>query len=414
MIFFWKIRYFDRGDKEFKDRCLYLDPETIPIQDLACIEFLSETRKHNWDRKILKFRHLFREVSKNERKKLWHKHCSSGIETILLDDYVEDEDGNVIALQEALRIKYGNPNLVLVPQGMSKHLFKYLNAPDPAFDISQITLSEKEIDAFLAFSRDYNELKDSTFRKDFSSLSLHVENEIYDIRSSFTDEDIRAFVAIFRRLYKANDNDPGHYENVCKVYQEKIQHPSARYLEVECNKFQSLKESTLEKSPDNSVLLSPIRELISFGQINELSVEKFLDTIIYTRYLHQPKKSRKELYQTILNSIKKEEKEDILNWIFLSLMNSLSLHIINTGGMLEYAINRYLETKNTEMAHIPQMTSLGIGKKESYEEKKKRIVDKKITELSEALWKQDGNPACGLSGYKKQAELIIKDLISKE
>ena len=44
MMLFWKIRYLDRTDKQFKDRHLYLRTETLEPVTRAAIELVTEPK----------------------------------------------------------------------------------------------------------------------------------------------------------------------------------------------------------------------------------------------------------------------------------------------------------------------------------------------------------------------------------
>ncbi|MFM8327840.1 MAG: hypothetical protein ACKN9U_23510, partial [Pirellulaceae bacterium] len=61
MLIFWRIRYFDRTDKQFKDRDLFLDTATLPPAKRAAVEFLAESKSSGNDREFLMFRSLFTE-----------------------------------------------------------------------------------------------------------------------------------------------------------------------------------------------------------------------------------------------------------------------------------------------------------------------------------------------------------------
>lgn len=59
MILFWRIRYHDSADKQFKDRDLWLDTSTLAPALRAAVEVCSELRDTGGGRTMLKYRHLF-------------------------------------------------------------------------------------------------------------------------------------------------------------------------------------------------------------------------------------------------------------------------------------------------------------------------------------------------------------------
>jgi hypothetical protein len=54
MLLFWKIRYFDRSDKDFKDRCLYLHTSSLDPITRAAVEFVVENKSSRTEREIRK------------------------------------------------------------------------------------------------------------------------------------------------------------------------------------------------------------------------------------------------------------------------------------------------------------------------------------------------------------------------
>lgn len=63
MLIFWRIRYLDRVDKQFKNRDLFLDTAMLPPAKRAAVELVAESRSSGNDREVLTFRSLFTEGS---------------------------------------------------------------------------------------------------------------------------------------------------------------------------------------------------------------------------------------------------------------------------------------------------------------------------------------------------------------
>jgi hypothetical protein len=59
MLLYWKIRYLDRNDKKFKDRCLYLKTNSLDPITRAAVEFIAENKSAKSEREIINFKHLF-------------------------------------------------------------------------------------------------------------------------------------------------------------------------------------------------------------------------------------------------------------------------------------------------------------------------------------------------------------------
>src|SRR5262249_22335731 len=91
MMLFWKIRYLDRTDKQFKDRCLYLHTKTLDPVTRAAVELIVENKSSRMEHEILKYRHLFVEGSLEKapgNPGEWDK-----FNTVFLTEYFEDEAG---------------------------------------------------------------------------------------------------------------------------------------------------------------------------------------------------------------------------------------------------------------------------------------------------------------------------------
>ncbi|MCE9589370.1 MAG: hypothetical protein K8S99_02470 [Planctomycetes bacterium] len=65
MLIFWRIRYLDTRDKEFKDRDLWLLTDELDAITKAAVETCRELSKSGGDREMLKYRKLFKEVHKS-------------------------------------------------------------------------------------------------------------------------------------------------------------------------------------------------------------------------------------------------------------------------------------------------------------------------------------------------------------
>jgi hypothetical protein len=61
MLLFWRIRYLDSRDKQYKDRDLWLDTDSLDAVAKTAIEAIHEMGGLWHGRAILRFRNLFRE-----------------------------------------------------------------------------------------------------------------------------------------------------------------------------------------------------------------------------------------------------------------------------------------------------------------------------------------------------------------
>ena len=107
MMLFLKIRYLDRTDKHFKDRCLYLDTETLDPVTRAAVELVAENESSRTEREILKYRHLF--VDKELGTVCGNPNTWHSFRTVGPSEYFEDETGKELTLNEMGPILTGSP-----------------------------------------------------------------------------------------------------------------------------------------------------------------------------------------------------------------------------------------------------------------------------------------------------------------
>jgi hypothetical protein len=119
MLLLWKLTYFDRQDKEAKDRCLYLNTSTLDPALRHAVEFVAEKPESRYTREILRFRKLFTE-EKVDDQILTPSTLSHFITGGPLD-YFEDETGQAITDREVAQIITGSPTAMLVPRGAKQH-----------------------------------------------------------------------------------------------------------------------------------------------------------------------------------------------------------------------------------------------------------------------------------------------------
>ncbi len=117
MLLFWRIRYLDSRDKQFKDRDLWLDTGTLDAVSKAAVE--ANYALHNSDRRaILRYRHLFQE-GRPDTKSLA---CGGGF---CVSDYFEDEAGQELTYQRMAVVLTGNPQATFFPPGTRPHDAEY-------------------------------------------------------------------------------------------------------------------------------------------------------------------------------------------------------------------------------------------------------------------------------------------------
>lgn len=205
MIIFWAIRYIDRTDRQWKDRRLFLDTTKLPTAQRAAIELAIET-KVQWD--FLRFRPLFVEEKTKEGFSKWFGH---GHRSFHLHGYHEDETGAEVSLWD----------LGYVPPGMEAHDIEHRLSPSTPVPIAEITLQSNEIKNLAYFKRELRELTTTAFWKDGPG-SLNCTGNVSspgfhdpELKTAVSDEEIRSFVTIFRRLYMEGEQANFVNSNQC-------------------------------------------------------------------------------------------------------------------------------------------------------------------------------------------------------
>src|SRR5438105_3539673 len=117
MHLFWRIRYLDSRDKQFMDRDLWLDTETLEPVTKAAVE-ATYALNHSGHRAMLRYRHLFRE----ERPEANPLAFGGGF---CVPDYFEDEAGQELSYKRMAVVLTGDPQAVFFPPGTRPHDAEY-------------------------------------------------------------------------------------------------------------------------------------------------------------------------------------------------------------------------------------------------------------------------------------------------
>ena len=283
MLVDWKVRYLDRTTKNLNDRHLYLDTATLDAATRAAVETLVETRTNKTEREILRFRSLFVECSPETI--VQKVECVRRGTGVFLSNYFEDESGKEITLDEIGQIRSGNPNARLIPSGVRQHDVDFMFAAPKPIPFAEITLNAKDIKVLGYFARDFRELADSAFVSDgpgqITSTGGTFSADGFDpvLTTAVSDDEIRSFVTIFRRLYMTGEE--AHFLRAVEVYVNALgDHPYANWVGGTAREYES-------------ALTSPIdfRWVVPAEQCT-FSRKRLIDVFIYTQYAHQPSDKR--------------------------------------------------------------------------------------------------------------------------
>jgi hypothetical protein len=152
MMLFWKIRYLDRTDKQFKDRCLYLHTKKLDPVTRAAVELIVENKSSRTEREILKYRHLFVEGSLEDARGNpddWDK-----FNTVFLTEYFEDEAGKELTPDEMAQIVTGSPTARVIPSGAKQHDINLMFAEPMPIPLAEASLAPDAVRLLGYFVRD--------------------------------------------------------------------------------------------------------------------------------------------------------------------------------------------------------------------------------------------------------------------
>lgn len=303
MLIMWTVHCIGRDGVRRDDRQLKCVTDELESVTRSALEMMIKSESYK-DGRILKFRKYFNEREMSDEE--FRKH--GDFNWMFLPQYWEDENGESLSQNEVAALLTGNPTAVFVPPGFQQHdIDLWLTGRRPVSFDKQIT--DDDLKTLAYFVRDTQELKSSVIFKDgpgtlesigaTSLTSLH--HPIF--KSAASDDELRSFVTIFRRLYMQ-----GERANVAKATTLLAKafgdHPRARWIVTES----AIYEARLNSTPDPRPLIR--QEDCPF------TVKELLDSFIYTQYAHQPddKFKRAEQFAKLLNAF--NGRIGALTWLF--------------------------------------------------------------------------------------------------
>jgi hypothetical protein len=403
MMIFWKVRCVNRTTKEFGDRYLYVDTETLDLATKAAIEFLADLGSTRSGRDILRFRSIFREGDWQEVVRKFAP--ATEARNVGPPEYYEDETGNEVTLAQLGPILTGNPNSRLLPHGAKQHDINLMMAEPKPLPLESVTLSDDEIKLLGYFVRDIQELSKSAFRKNgpgrLSSTGTipSVANDPV-LETSVTDEEIRSFMTIFRRLYM--ESEPANLCKAAAVYCRALgDHPYAKWVTGLVAEY-------------NSHLATPpeIVPFVNKGQLT-FATKRLIDVYLYTQYAHQPDERRERQFNECLQEL--GGRRGFLTWLFLSEVWGCALEICNVGRVIAAWYRKYCE-RNPHSVDVLQSLHdehAGIGSLEKEADRRQRIFDEKVKEFAIELWRQHGCPESGPDSFTEAARDALKKVLDE-
>lgn len=389
MLLFWRIRYLDSRDKQFKDRDLLLDTDRLDPVTKAAVELCCEMERPGGGRAMLRYRHVFREEkhSGDELNKLVERH--SAMNMFCVPEYFEDENGKQLTRKQMGVILTGNPNAVMLPAGTKQHDIEFMFTPKPDVDLDQIQIPKADLNALAYFRRDFRELEASSFLAEGPG-TLRVAGWMPPAaQTAVSGDEITSFVMVFRRLYMLKE--PGNFPKAAEAFAGALlPHPVARWVEGVAAEYQK----DLNTVPD----MVPIQKK---GQVT-FTRKRLIDVFLNTQYAHQGEESQKRQYAECLAQV--DSQREVLFWLFLKSMWECSLHIRNAGVQIASFTEHYCKCHGLTPSPVEFASEyIGMGQLEKKGDREVRILREKAEELAVTLWKNAGGPEGGHVRFFDQA-----------
>ena len=386
MLLFWRIRYLDSRDGTFKDRDLWLETDTLDPVERAAVEYLAKLEDFAHQREWLRYRYLFREQkSGDELNALCKRHDK--MRFIFLTDYFEDEHGQELSPKRMAEILTGDPNAIMFPAGVGQHDIDCALADRRPIPTDRIKLSADDLHILGYFTRDLRELLSSAFYKEGPGALTICGNVGPELHTAVTDEEIRSFATIFRRLYMKNE--PAAFLKAVKVFASVTRgYPLGKWIAGVGEVY----ERELCRPPS----LVPYA-----GQGNfPFARKRLIDVFLYTQYAHQPNEKRARQFQECLAAV--GGRQAVLTWLFLSAMWECSLHMHNAGVIIANFFDHYRQIHSVACDILMSVVheNPGIGKLEKKEDRNRRLFEEAVKRLAVQLWEEAGRP----KGERRQFE----------
>lgn len=397
MLLSWKIRCLNRKNRQFYDRLLRLDTESLDATTRAVIELAMDADGRYRDPTIVRLRHLF-----TEAESLLTTIDQASIESFLsvsISGYFEDELGARLSENDIAKIVSGSESAIHIPSGTSKHDIELKIAEPIPLPATELPLDKNTIDDLGYFTRELREMRRSAFLSS-SPARLNYGGTIVSgtgpkLQTYASDEEIRSFVTIFRRLYM--ENERVNFVKAVNVFTRAVRgHPYEKWATSEKKAFLR----RLGESPKETWFIGV--ESVSF------TVRQLLDGFIYSQYAHQPDRSVEENYERML--IEVGGNRDVLMCLFLRELASCSRVYLRLGRLVEQWFEYYCKTHNVWPASLSSLSEYheGIGTAEKENSKFERLLEEKAIDLAIHLCQQAGSPISDFKAYLEKARIMIR------
>ena len=390
MLIYWHIRYFCDKEQRMKDRILFLDTDTMPADIAHAFMFRVKAENLLKSYDLIKFKRYFIEVaSKNYYIESQIDYFSSLTHTPGPYEYFEMRNGDVLRKHEVLRLLHKKPAPNNFPEYVNRYLESDKNA-DAEFD--QETLRQLAI-----FSQNYKKM----IKSPLQLPALSQQWPFYSLHFQTPEAEVEAFVQTFRKLYLSDKQAKGSFGDVCDELQRYPDCSLSILSEDAKAYFETLKKTDIRfiaKETLPEFCCSDIYKLLE-NYPEAITIHDFIQLFLNTKFMHNPSPQREKLRQSLIAFLERRDAEDILLYIFFSILSYFQILFKNIGQ----AFNGVLLLHNN-----PQKTNpIGLIGYDSHSIRKKAVFEKMKRSLAQKLWIQDARPEAGPYYYEDRAEKQI-------
>jgi len=156
-----------------------------------------------------------------------------------VSDYFEDEAGRELTPDQTAQILTGNPTARMLPPGAKRHDIDFMLAEHTPIPLAEVSLTPDEIRLLGYFVRDLEEMVSSAFMQEGPG-TFTSSGAIPKVTTAATDDEIRSFVTIFRRLYMTGHNDPASFVKIMPIFVKAVgDHPFCKWIAGMAEEYQN-------------------------------------------------------------------------------------------------------------------------------------------------------------------------------
>lgn len=384
MLLLWAIRHLD--SRQFNNRTLVLGTTTLDAVNRAAVEALYECGDFRHGRQFLRFRHLFSQ--NNSLEDLNDRCCRcGGFNAFSLMDYTEDETGTELTPRRFGSLLTGNDSAVVFPSRMTPHDIQYALSHKEPIRFNEVSLTEEQCRIPGYFVRDLHEMMASAF---YTDGRFEISGNGMSLGTTISDEEVRSFVTIFRRLYM--EREVGNFINALSAFDEAF----AGYA---ITKWVMATGYAYRRELDQPPFTVPFPPYASLP----FTQKRVIDVFLYTRYAHQPNETRECQYNECLADV--GGRKAYLVWAFLWALKKCASHIANAGRVIAQCFEFYCQTHEVSVRVLPSVASEqpDLGSLETESAKRARLFEEKAREIAHAKWEDQGKDPGGPDNYIEEA-----------